>query len=266
LFSPTGKSGRAGGREGLSRQRRIALLALGAAVLAASAWAQTRIRIEKIEQVGDWDKVTSTAGTLFASAWPNLRPARAYCLSGYLNVPYDEIPGFGANGAAAEKIGASRDYACLLLTCNPGRFDPEQVAYRAILMANAAPLAARNKVGNGVSLRVRYEPGEPLLTLFDRTSAGESAFDGNLRLFTWSVSDRLGAGRDHVRVEVSFSASRAFLEQLAYRQRTEFRLLPGKDREIPAFAHAGRPITLSLASMDAPLTELEPICARTRGN
>ncbi len=235
------------------------LLSLGA------AQAQTGLRIEKVEQVGDFDKVTAAGATLYAAAWPNLPAARAYCLSNYLKVPYDGIPGFAA-GAAAEKIGASRDYACLVLMCNPGKPDPVNVTYQAILFANVAPLPAKGRAGEGVSLRVRYERGQPLLTMFDRAAPDAVTMDGNLRLQSWRVSERRGPARDHVRVEIAFAAWRAFLEQIAYRRATTFTLLPGRDREIPAQAHAGRTVAFKLDDMDRPLAELEPLCARARAN
>lgn len=243
------------------------MAALAAVAFSGPAQAQTGIRIEKVEQVGDFDKVTAAGTTLYAAAWPNLPAARAYCLSNYLKVPYDGIPGFPASAApAAEKIGAARDYACLVLTCNPGKPDPVNVTYRTILFANVPPLPAKGRAGEGVSLRVRYERGQPLLTMFDRSAPDAVMMDGNLRLQSWSVSARRGPARDHVRVEIAFAAWRAFLEQLAYRRATTFTLLPGRDREIPAQAHAGRTIAFKLADMETPLAALEPICARARGN
>lgn len=52
--------------------------AAAAAVLLSlgPAQAQTGLRIEKIERVGDFDKVTAAGATLHAAAWPNLPAAR----------------------------------------------------------------------------------------------------------------------------------------------------------------------------------------------
>jgi hypothetical protein len=99
----------------VTRRRRARVSGAGAAIAAAIAIAmasvadaQTGLRIETIQPVGDWDRVAVAGTTLFVTATPNSRVARAYCLSSHLKVPYDEIPNLGpADGAAAEKIGAS---------------------------------------------------------------------------------------------------------------------------------------------------------------
>jgi len=197
-------------------------------------------------------------------ATPNTRLARAYCLSSYLKIPYDEIPNIGAEaGAAAEKIGASRAYACLRLACHRSGANEIEVS----LVANATPEPGETGMPLGVSLRLRFAAGETPVSLFERADAGQPSRAGGLEMLTWSVSDRRdGADGPYAQVGLSFSAPISFVERLAAKPRVAFHLLPGQDRQIAAFKHGARTMEFSLARTADVAAELRGLCARPRGN
>lgn len=249
--------------------RTIAICVSAAALalaLAGGAEAQVGLRIDKIEQLGDWEKATVAGTALFVSAMPNSRLARAYCLSSYLNVPYEEIPNFGTETRAeaeAAKVGASQSYACLRLACDHHGSREIEVG----LTANAPPNPSETGMPLGVSLRMRFAAGAAPLVLFERADAGQPSRDGALEMLDWRVSDRRdGADGPHAAVSLKFSAPLAFVEQLAAKPGVAFQLLSGQDRQMAAFKHGARTMEFGLARTAEVAAELRRLCARPRGN
>jgi hypothetical protein len=233
-----------------------------ALALAGAAAAQVGLRIEKMEQVGDWAKATAAGGALYVTATPNTRAARAYCLSSHLKIPYDEIPSFGASieaGTEAEKIGASRGYACLRLGCVRSGAKAE---IGISLVANTPPEPGETGMPLGVSLRLRFAADAAPVPLFERADAGQRSRDGALELVNWSVSARReGADGPHAQVEVSFTAPLAFVERLAANPRVAFELRPGQDRQMDALKHGARTMEFGLAGTADVLADLRRTCA-----
>jgi hypothetical protein len=255
----------------VTRRRRARGSGAGPSVAAAIAIAmvsvadaQTGLRIDTIQPVGDWDRVAVAGTTLFVTASPNTRLARAYCLSSYLKVPYDEIPNLGpAAGAEAEKTGASWNYACLRLAC--ARQGPR--AIEVGLAANAAPNPGETGMPLGVSLRLRFTAAEPLTVLFQHAHAGQTSRDGALEMLDWRVGEpRAGAGGPQVPVSIAFAAPLSFVEQLAAKLAVAFHLSSGQDREIAALKHGARVMEFSLAGAGDVLAGLRRDCARPSSN
>jgi hypothetical protein len=243
--------------------RAAAAAAILAAGLASAALAQTGPRIETSEPIGDWEKVTVSNSALYVTATPALRAARAYCLSSYLKIPYDAIPNFGASaeaGAEAERIGASRGYACLQLAC-VGAGAKREIAVN--LVANAPPEPGETGMPHGVSLRMRFAANETPVPLFERAGAGQRSRDGAYAMIDWSVSPRReGAEGAHAQVAIAFTAPLAFVEQLAAKPRVTFELRPGQDRQADVLKHGARQMEFALAGTATVLAELRQACAR----
>lgn len=224
--------------------------------LAGAAEAQFRT-----EQVGEWDGVSGETWRFFVIATPNTRAARAYCSWSTLRGAFSEdvlklTP-------EAEKIGTSKDYACLRLGCGPQGHRHE---FEFTIFANAAPLADSSAPLSGASLRMRFAPNEEPIVLFDRADHQQLSRDGNLELVTWSVSrPRAGVDGNYVEARVMLSASSAFIEQLAAKQKAEFELMPWESRG-ERERHAGRTVALTLTGIADVAAELRRTCAPRRRN
>jgi hypothetical protein len=232
--------------------RRVSLAGVIAVALPGAAAAQF-----KIEPIGDWDRVTVEHLASFVAATPNTRAARAYCIWDFLqDTGYVEALKADPD---VMKAGLARDYACIRLDCKPQGHRGDATLR---IHANAPPLSDRGRLQGGASLRMRTAPNEEFAVLFDGAKQRDLSRDGQLELVLFDVAGP-GAGErwDHVRPIVMLSASTAFLEQLAAKQKVQFELRPWENSMGPRFSHAGRTAAFSLARMADVLVALREHCA-----
>lgn len=231
-------------------------VSLAAAFALATGLAGAAAAQFKIETIGDWDRVSVEHLGFFVAAVPNTRAARGYCTWHFLSdTRYVEALG---RDPEVMKAGLARDYACLRLDCKPqGHGGDAQLD----LSANAAPPDEKTRVEDAF-LRMRLAPGEAPAVLFERMQQGARSRDGQLELlYADRARPRHAEKWDHVRPIVAMSASAAFLERLAARQKAEFELLPWANPRGTGISHAARTAAFSLARMPEILAALRAHCA-----
>lgn len=213
----------------------------------------------KIEQIGDWDRVSVEHLAFFVAATPNTRAARAYCIWDFLH-DTGYVEALRADPDVM-KAGLSRDYACIRLDCKPQghRHDAEFT-----ILFNAPPLTDKSRLQGGVSMKLRFAAGEEPVVLFDR-AANQRALsrDGNFELVLWQTGWPRGSDeRNHVRALVMLTATDALLGQIAAKQKVAFELQPWAGmRENHPPEHDGRTASFTLSRMADVLGALREHCA-----
>lgn len=237
---------------------RRAAVRTGLAAAIASGLAGAAAAQFKIEQVGDWDRVSIEHLGLFVAAVPNTRAARAYCIwDMFHDLPYVEAL---KSDPGVMKAGLAPDFACIRLDCKPQghRGDAEFT-----ILFNAPPLADKSRLQGGVSMKLRFAGEEPIV-LFERANQQRDlSRDGNFELVFWSTDWPRGSDeRNQVRARVMLTATDAFLDRLAAKQKVAFELPPWAGmRENHPPAHDGRTVSFSLARMPDVLAALRENCA-----